>query len=39
MGKDVTPMRIYGWDLPEDTGPLRQAAAKLIAGRLRCGAP
>jgi chromatin segregation and condensation protein Rec8/ScpA/Scc1 (kleisin family)/uroporphyrinogen-III synthase len=32
MGKEVTPMRIYGWDLPEDTGPLRQAAAKLIAG-------
>ena len=32
MGKQVTPVRIYGWDLPEDTGPLRQAAAKLIAG-------
>ena len=32
MGKEVTPVRIYGWDLPEDTGPLRQAAAKLIAG-------
>ncbi len=32
LGKEVTPVRIYGWDLPEDTGPLRQAAAKLIAG-------
>jgi uroporphyrinogen-III synthase len=32
MGKQVTPVRIYGWDLPEDTGPLREAAAKLIAG-------
>jgi len=32
LGKQVTPVRIYGWDLPEDTGPLRQAAAKLIAG-------
>jgi len=32
MGKKVTPVRIYGWDLPEDTTPLRQAAAKLIAG-------
>jgi uroporphyrinogen-III synthase len=34
MGKEVTPVRIYGWDLPEDTGPLRQAAAKLIAGEF-----
>jgi uroporphyrinogen-III synthase len=32
LGKRVTPVRIYGWDLPEDTGPLREAAAKLIAG-------
>jgi uroporphyrinogen-III synthase len=32
LGKHVTPIRIYCWDLPEDTGPLRQAAAKLIAG-------
>jgi uroporphyrinogen-III synthase len=34
LGKDVMPVRIYGWDLPEDTGPLRQAAAKLIAGEF-----
>jgi uroporphyrinogen-III synthase len=31
-GKDVTPVRIYGWDLPEDTRPLREAAAKLAVG-------
>jgi uroporphyrinogen-III synthase len=34
QGREVTPVRIYGWDLPEDTGPLRQAAAKLIAGEF-----
>jgi uroporphyrinogen-III synthase len=34
LGKEVTPVRIYGWALPEDTGPLRQAAAKLIAGEF-----
>jgi uroporphyrinogen-III synthase len=32
LGKRVTPIHIYGWDLPEDTGPLRKAAAKLMAG-------
>ncbi len=34
LGKDVAAVRIYGWDLPVDTGPLRQAAAKLIAGEF-----
>src|SRR5580704_17735096 len=34
LGRQVTPVRIYGWDLPEDTAPLRQAAAKLIAGEF-----
>ena len=34
LGKDVTPVRIYGWDLPEDTAPLRKAAAGLIAGQF-----
>jgi len=34
QSRDITPVRIYGWDLPEDTGPLRQAAAKLIAGQV-----
>jgi uroporphyrinogen-III synthase len=33
QGREVFPVRIYGWDLPEDTGPLRQAAARLIAGK------
>lgn len=32
LDKEVTPVRIYGWDLPEDTRPLREAAARLIAG-------
>ena len=31
LGKRVAPIRIYGWDLPEDTGPLREAAARLMA--------
>ncbi len=34
LGKEVTPVRIYGWDLPEDTAPLRKAAAGLIAGKF-----
>ena len=34
LSKDVTPVHIYGWDLPADTAPLRQAAAKLIAGEF-----
>jgi uroporphyrinogen-III synthase len=34
QGRDVTPVRVYGWDLPEDTGPLREAAARLIAGQV-----
>jgi uroporphyrinogen-III synthase len=34
LGKDVTPVPIYAWDLPEDTRPLRQAAARLIAGQF-----
>lgn len=34
LGKDVTPVPIYAWDLPEDTRPLREAAARLIAGRI-----
>lgn len=32
QGREVTPVRVYGWDLPEDRAPLREAAAKLIAG-------
>ncbi len=29
QGRTVSQVRIYGWDLPEDTAPLREAAAKL----------
>lgn len=31
LGKTVWPFRIYGWDLPEDTAPLRSAAFRLAA--------
>jgi uroporphyrinogen-III synthase len=27
-------VRVYNWDLPEDTGPLRQAARRLAAGEF-----
>jgi uroporphyrinogen-III synthase len=30
-GAEVTAVRVYGWDLPEDTGPLRQAVRKLAS--------
>jgi uroporphyrinogen-III synthase len=33
-GKRITPVRVYGWELPEDTGPLRAAAGKLAAGEF-----
>jgi uroporphyrinogen-III synthase len=31
-GAEVTPVRIYRYELPEDTGPLREAARRLAAG-------
>jgi uroporphyrinogen-III synthase len=31
-GAEVTPVRIYRYGLPEDTGPLREAARRLAAG-------
>jgi uroporphyrinogen-III synthase len=31
-GAAVTAVRVYQWDLPEDTGPLREAARGLAAG-------
>jgi uroporphyrinogen-III synthase len=34
LGRQVLSVRVYGWDLPVETGPLRQAAAKLIAGEI-----
>ena len=33
-GATVTPVRVYQWDLPEDTGPLREAARQLAAGEF-----
>jgi len=29
QGREVSTVRIYGWGLPEDTAPLREAAARL----------
>lgn len=34
QGRAVTPVRIYGWDLPEDVSGLRQAVARLAAGQI-----
>lgn len=31
-GAEVTAVRVYQWDLPEDTAPLREAARRLAAG-------
>jgi uroporphyrinogen-III synthase len=33
-GAEVTPVRVYQWDLPEDTGPLREAAQRLASGEF-----
>jgi len=30
-GAEVTPVRVYQWDLPLDSGPLREAARRLAA--------
>jgi uroporphyrinogen-III synthase len=32
-GAEVTPVRVYQWDLPEDTGPLREAVHRIAEGR------
>jgi uroporphyrinogen-III synthase len=32
-GAEVTPVRVYQWDLPEDIGPLREAVHRIAAGR------
>ena len=34
-GADVTPVRVYQWDLPEDTQPLREAVRRIAAGELQ----
>src|SRR5579872_310111 len=31
-GAEVTPVRVYQWDLPEDVGPLREAVRRIVAG-------
>lgn len=33
-GCEVTPVRVYQWALPEDTGPLREAARRLAGGEF-----
>jgi uroporphyrinogen-III synthase len=33
-GAEVTPVRVYQWDLPEDTGPLYEAARRLASGEF-----
>lgn len=33
-GAHVTPVPVYQWDLPEDLGPLREAARRLAAGEF-----
>jgi len=32
-GADVTPVRVYQWDLPEDTRPLREAIRRIAEGQ------
>ena len=32
-GADVTPVRVYQWDLPEDLAPLREAVHRIAEGR------
>ena len=32
-GAEVTPVRVYQWDLPEDVEPLRQAAHRIAEGQ------
>jgi uroporphyrinogen-III synthase len=32
-GAEVTPVRVYQWDLPEDTAPLREAVHRMAEGK------
>jgi uroporphyrinogen-III synthase len=32
-GAEVTPVRVYQWDLPEDLGPLREAVHRIAEGQ------
>lgn len=31
-GAEVTPVRVYQWELPEDVGPLREAVGRIVSG-------
>src|SRR5580765_1172565 len=33
-GAEITTVPVYQWDLPEDTGPLREAVKRLAGGQL-----
>jgi uroporphyrinogen-III synthase len=33
-GAEVSTVRVYQWELPEDTGPLREAARRVAAGEF-----
>jgi uroporphyrinogen-III synthase len=33
-GAEVTTVRVYQWDLPVDTAPLREAARRIAAGEF-----
>lgn len=33
---EICPVPIYGWQLPDDTQPLQNAIAEIIAGRIDC---
>jgi len=32
-GAEVTPVRVYQWDLPEDTAPLHEAVDRIVDGQ------
>jgi uroporphyrinogen-III synthase len=32
-GAEVTPVPVYQWDLPEDTGPLNEAVRRIVEGQ------
>lgn len=34
LGRRIFPVRVYAWELPEDLGPLRDAARRLAAGQI-----
>lgn len=33
-GAEVTPVRVYQWQLPEDLGPLEEATRRIISGQI-----